>query len=152
MFDWLMMSNAGSQYPYGIFYSPQIGGLPIPTGTAREFLVNRTLRVLAAGKKGTPNLCTPQGQQALVMALAGDYAMHKSDLNEYLVNNCNEIRRVLRNDRGFQTLSLAGAKAIINSEPEALKLANGDQKLLAAISNIVFSYFFDSEGGHFVFV
>lgn len=151
VYDVLLMSNGGPQFPDGLFYDSNIGGLPTPDASARIFLAGRTNRVLAAGKEALPNLCTSNGQNALVMTLQNDYQKYKDQLKEYLTRNCVAINRAINSRAGFAKLTLEGSKAIINAMPKAARFVP-DKKTLAAITDLVISYFFDSVNGNFVFV
>lgn len=151
VYDVLLMSNGSLQFPNGLFYDSSIGGLPTPDASARKFLAGRTRRVLAAGKQALPNLCTSNGQSALVMTLQNDYQMYKNQLRQYLTSNCMAIDRAVNSRAGFAKLTLEGSKAIIDAMPEAARFVH-DRKTLAAITNLVISYFFDSVNGNFVFV
>lgn len=151
--DSLNMVNNGPNFPTGVFFSPNHGSLPVPTGSAREFVVQRTRRVRAISLAVPPNLCTTVGQAALIAGLSADYELFSpTTFTDYLISNCQQIQQVIANRTTFQRMKREAVAATKRLRPALLAFTFGDEGMLDAIIKITIAFFFDSDGGRFVFV
>ena len=147
----VILENAGPQYPDGIIFAPSLGGLPVPTGAARQFMTGATDGIIAAAKKSKVHLCDSENHGGIIEFLQKGFDAHYDLLKPYLLENCATIKQTLASNTAFQQVSLEGAKAVIKALPEATKYVN-DPKLASAIANLFLSVMFDSQGGRYVFL
>lgn len=158
--DYLMLGNAGPEFPDGLYFSPKLGSLPIPTGKAKDFVVQRTRRFRAVALPGSlsrVSLCTPLGQVGTAATLIADYDLFAPLMfNDYLMQNCRQILQVITPSATsravFKRMRGAIVTAVRNLHPALLSFTYGDEDELTAVLETVLFIFFGSKTGEFVFI
>lgn len=139
--------DGGAKFPNGILFAPEIGGMPVPTGSARTYFTDGIQGVLKQLQAKLPDLCTAAGAQVLVDVLQADYEKHRDDLKEYAESNCQTLLRDEKSLEGARNLLSTGAKAVIKAVPEAKQsLYVPDERIRAALAEIIINFDLDAKG------
>lgn len=138
--------DGGAEFPDGILFAPEIGGLPKPTGKAREFFTKGSQENIESLKEALPDVCSKEGQKTLADILIKSFNDHADDFTEYADANCQAIKTDENSVSDARSVLAEGAKAIIARIPEATKI-EPDVRVVAAIAETVIAFLLDSNKG-----
>lgn len=135
--------NPFVEFPDGILFTPEVGGLPKPTGAAADYFHSGMLQLLDQGKEQLPDLCTSEGRDVLSQLLVDDYNSHAEDFRNYAEQNCDAIFRTERTLDMAQRLTATGARAVMAVLPDAAVFVP-DERVRNAIAEVLIRYDLDS--------
>lgn len=142
--------DGGKDFPDGILFASKIGGMPVPTGKARDYFKNGILQEAKEAEAHPVDFCSSQGTKVLTDTMIKSLEAHKDDLKEYAEKTCDALFKGEKSITGSRAVLANGARAIISKIPEALKI-EPDARVVAALAEIVLTFDLDSKSGDLIF-
>ena len=138
-----LYADAGPQFPDGILFAQELGGMPKPTPAVRAFFTDGIRDAVHEAKKQLPDLCSAQGKHAFVNILKANYGKHHEDFKEYVLANCETLIKNKQSLTSALHILGTGAKALISALPDAAKFVPNEH-VRSALAEIILNFDLES--------